>query len=222
MTRGTVHRSRVRAVGIAAWPLSDRPILGQMGRPVASATHTSHRSRWTKREATIGSFVDTVLDFVRNHQAWAAPIVFVLAFGESLAFISLLLPATAILFATGGLIGAAGIPFWPIWSAAAVGAFLGDWVSYWFGIHYHRQIAHMWPLSRNPQMLERGEAFFRRWGTASVFFGRFFGPLRCVMPLVAGICEMPKLAFQVANVTSAIVWATGILLPGAFGMAWLR
>jgi hypothetical protein len=32
-------------------------------------------------------FAHALADFVRNHQAWAAPIVLVLAFGESLAFI---------------------------------------------------------------------------------------------------------------------------------------
>ncbi len=38
------------------------------------------------------------------HEAWAAPVVFVLAFGESLAFISLLLPAWAALVGIGALI----------------------------------------------------------------------------------------------------------------------
>ena len=32
-------------------------------------------------------FGRAVAEFVRDHQAWAAPIVFLLAFGESLAFI---------------------------------------------------------------------------------------------------------------------------------------
>jgi hypothetical protein len=38
-------------------------------------------------------YIQPVVDFVREHQAWAAPIVFALAFMESLAFISLLVPA---------------------------------------------------------------------------------------------------------------------------------
>ena len=38
-------------------------------------------------------FARAMADFVRDHQAWAAPIVLLLAFGESLAFISLLIPA---------------------------------------------------------------------------------------------------------------------------------
>jgi len=147
--------------------------------------------------------------------------VFALAFGESLAFVSLLLPATAILFGLGGLIGASGIGFWPIWFAAALGAILGDTVSYWLGYHYHHAIARMWPLSRNPELLPKGEVFFRKWGTAGVFLGRFFGPLRSAVPLVAGICEMPRGRFQFANVTSALVWATGILAPGTLGVRWL-
>ena len=158
---------------------------------------------------------------VREQEAWAAPIVFLLAFGESLAFISLLLPATAILFAVGGLIGASGIAFWPIWFAAALGAMFGDWFSYWLGYHYQYAILRLWPLSRYPDVVLRGEAFFRKWGTAGIFFGRFFGPLRAGVPLAAGICAMPWVPFQMANVASALVWASGILLPGVIGMRWI-
>ena len=42
---------------------------------------------------SLEAHAQTVVEFVRVHQAWAAPVVFALAFGESLAFISLLLPA---------------------------------------------------------------------------------------------------------------------------------
>ena len=132
--------------------------------------------------------------------------------------ISLLLPATVLLFGVGGLIGVSGIGFWPIWLAAALGAFFGDWVSYWLGYHYQWAIARVWPRSRHPDLLPRGEAFFPRWGAAGVFFGRFFGPLRAAVPLVAGICEMPILPFQIVNAASALVWATGILVPGAFAV----
>lgn len=144
-----------------------------------------------------------------------------LAFGESLAFVSLLLPATVILFALGGLIGAAELAFWPLWTAAAVGAILGDWLSFWLGRHYGAAIARMWPLCRHPTLIPRGHAFFERWGIAGIFFGRFFGPLRAAVPLVAGICAMPNSQFQLANVVSGLVWATGILAPGAFGLPWL-
>jgi membrane protein DedA with SNARE-associated domain len=174
----------------------------------------------TLEDTEIEAFVQACLVFIRDHEAWITPIVLVLAFGESLAFLSLLLPATAILFAVGGLIGASGVSVMPIWAAAAVGAFLGDWLSYWLGFHYQDQVGRMWPLSRHPQMLERGHRFFERWGMAGVFIGRFFGPLRAAVPLVAGMCGMPQSKFQLANVASAVVWAAGILAPGVLGVGW--
>jgi len=75
-------------------------------------------------------FARALTDFVRDHQVWAAPIVLVLAFAESLAFLSLLVPAWGALIAIGALIGASGISFWPVWLAGGLGAALGDWVSY--------------------------------------------------------------------------------------------
>jgi membrane protein DedA with SNARE-associated domain len=169
----------------------------------------------------ISNLPEMMLAFVRNHQGWAPLVVFVLAFGESLAFISLLLPATAILLGAGGLVGVAGIGFWPIWASAALGAILGDWVSYWLGNHYKDALTRVWPLSRRPELMPRAQAFFKKWGTLGVFLGRFFGPLRSVVPLVAGICAMPQVPFQVANIASALVWATGVLAPGTLAIRWL-
>ena len=51
----------------------------------------------------------------------------------------------------------------------------------------------------------------KKWGILAIFIGRFFGPLRASVPLVAGIFEMPYWRFQFANFTSAFVWA-GVLL----------
>ena len=164
---------------------------------------------------------DTILTFVRERENLGRSGRFRSGIRRIFAFISLLLPATAILFGVGGLIGATGIRFWPIWLAAALGAVLGDWLSYWLGHHYKREITRLWPLSRHPDLLLRGEAFFRKWGTAGIFLGRFSGPLRSAVPVVAGICAMPLVPFQITNVASAIVWATGILTPGTIVIRWL-
>jgi len=156
----------------------------------------------------------SIADFVHAHQGWAAPIVFALAFGESLAFISLLLPAWAALVAIGALIASNGLSFWPVWIAASLGAALGDWLSYWIGLKLEHTVAHIWPLSRHPDLIPRGEAFVRKWGIPGIFIGRFFGPLRASVPLVAGIFEMPYWRFQFANFTSAFVWAAVLLTLG--------
>ncbi len=171
---------------------------------------------------TFTNFAHDVINFVREHQAWGPLIVFVLAFGESLAFVSLFIPAWAILVGIGALINASGIPFWPILIAAAVGAAAGDWLSYWIGITFKEPIAHVWPLSKYPDLLPRGHAFMERWGMLGIFIGRFFGPLRASVPLIAGILEMPYWYFQIANITSAFLWAYVLLIFGDFGFGILR
>jgi membrane protein DedA with SNARE-associated domain len=167
---------------------------------------------------SLEAFANEVVAFVQRNEAWALPIVFVLAFGESLAFISLLLPATVALFGIGALIGASGIPFIPICLAAAVGAALGDWLSFWVGATFKEPVTKISPLSRYPDLIPRGERFVLRFGVYAVFIGRFFGPLRASVPLAAGILMMPFWPFQFANVTSALVWAAGLLGSGYYGV----
>src|SRR5437763_11350120 len=107
----------------------------------------------------LSSLTTATVDFVRDHQGWAPVIVAVLAFCESLAFLSLLVPATVMLVGIGALIGATGLEFWPIWLGAALGASLGDWLSYEVGRYFEKGAHHIWPLNRHPEMIVKGEAF---------------------------------------------------------------
>ena len=171
------------------------------------------------------AYVDQIIAFARDNAAWAPAIMFALAFGESLAFISLLIPAWGALVALGALIGSSGIDFVPVWVAASLGAALGDWLSYWIGLKLEYRVQHIWPLSRHPDLIPRGERFMKTWGVAGIFIGRFFGPLRASVPLIAGIFEMPFWRFQIANVLSAFVWAAVLLTLGdgiskAVGYFW--
>jgi membrane protein DedA with SNARE-associated domain len=163
----------------------------------------------------IAAYSDAVLAFVREYRALMPIVVFILAFGESLAFVSLIFPFWGMLVALGALVGASGsLDFWLVMTAAAVGAALGDWLSYWLGYHYHDQIARMWPLNRYPDLLPKGRKFFDKWGAWAIVIGRFSGPLRASVPIVAGAVEMPAMTFQIANWTSAFLWAFVLL---AFG-----
>jgi membrane protein DedA with SNARE-associated domain len=165
-------------------------------------------------ESQLQDYTQQIIEFVRTHESWAAPIVGVLAFGESLAFISLLIPAWTILVALGALFGESGVSFWPILVAGAVGAALGDWLSFWIGVKVGPAVANVWPLSRNPGLVPRGERFVKRWGALAIFIGRFFGPLRAAVPLAAGIFQMPWWRFQIANFVSAFVWVAVLLTLG--------
>jgi membrane protein DedA with SNARE-associated domain len=170
----------------------------------------------------LDAVVQTTIAFIKEYRSWAAPIVLVLAFGESLAFVSLVLPFWGMLVAIGTIISATGGgDFWIVLASAAIGAALGDWLSYWLGYHYHEPISRMWPISRYPELLPQGRAFFDRWGAGAIWLGRFTGPLRASVPIIAGAVRMPQLPFQIANWGSAFLWAFVLMEFGdVLGRIW--
>lgn len=160
------------------------------------------------------AIVQPTLAFIAAHAHWAAAIMFVTAFGESFAFLSLLFPGTTLLIAAGTLMADGTLPYLPVLIGAVLGATLGDSVSYWIGRRFGGGIARLWPFSRNPEMLPAGVRFFEKHGGKSVAIGRFFGPVRAVIPLAAGMMRMPRTSFWIANVVSALVWAPMLLFVG--------
>jgi membrane protein DedA with SNARE-associated domain len=64
-------------------------------------------------------------------------------------------------------------------------------------------------------MLEQGERFFKTVGPWGVLIGRFFGPLRAVVPLCAGAMGMKFLPFLVMSALSAPLFIAIYVLPGA-------
>lgn len=163
-------------------------------------------------------FTTTIAGFISDHRAWAGPIMFVLAFSESLAFLSLLVPSTALMLTTGALIGAGLVDPIPVLIGGILGAILGDAVSFWIGRWLGPRTRKIWPFRDQPRMLAQGRLFFRRWGWASIMIGRFFGPMRAVVPLVAGMMRMRERRFQSANILSAILWVPLMFAPGWLGL----
>lgn len=156
--------------------------------------------------------------FIAEHGVWAGPIVGMLAFGESLAVVGLFIPATALMIAVGGLIGTGTVDPLPVMLWAMGGAVLGDWLSYTLGRWIGPSIYRRWPLNRHRPMVARARLFFRRYGFVSIFIGRFLGPIRATIPLVAGVMEMGHRRFQLANVTSAVLWVPVMFAPGYFAV----
>ena len=168
------------------------------------------------------SAIDALTAFLHDNAQWAAPIAFALGFLKSLAFVCMVVPGITLMIAMGTMIGAAGLDFVPVWIAVSIGAALGDWVSYAIGYRIKDRARGIWPLSRHPEWLPRGERFFLRWGPMSVALCRFFSPLRATVPLLSGIFEMPFWQFQLANWISAFIWAYLLLEPGKWLGDWLR
>jgi membrane protein DedA with SNARE-associated domain len=158
--------------------------------------------------------VDGLLLWISNHPQWAELTVMLVAFLESLAIISLFVPGWLLLVGVGAIIGSGNLNFYDIAIAGFIGAFVGESLSYFIGWRYRKQVPQWRWFQQHPEWLAKSHNFFQKHGASSVALGRFFGPVRAFVPMVAGISEMPPMRFIFINFISALVWAPVYLLPG--------
>jgi undecaprenyl-diphosphatase len=160
------------------------------------------------------SHLHALIAYFSAHPQLALGAVFAASLLESLAVIGTVIPGSAIVFAAGMLIGLGQLDPWWAAAMAVSGAVMGDGISYWLGHHFQDRIRTVWPLKQFPALLERGQLYFEKNGGKSVFFGRFLGPVRAIVPVVAGMTGMPASRFYATNLLSALAWAAAHLLPG--------
>jgi membrane protein DedA with SNARE-associated domain len=155
-----------------------------------------------------------LLHLLAGHAGWTYAVVFLAAFLESVAIIGTFVPGSTAMFIAGALAGTGTLNLGWLLVCGIVGAVAGDGMSYWFGHRYRTTIAGLWPFRTHPKLLEGGEQYFRKHGLKSVVFARFAAPLRAIVPVVAGMLEMPPGRFYAMNVLSAVLWAPAHILPG--------
>jgi membrane protein DedA with SNARE-associated domain len=157
---------------------------------------------------------DALLGWLSDHRQWLGLAIFLIALVESLALAGLLVPGVVLLVAATAMAGSGGMGMLEVLALAFAGAVCGDLLSFILGRLFHQDIKRMRLFQRHPQWIDRGEGFFRRYGMLSVLIGRFVGPIRPVIPLVAGMFDMPAWRFMLVNLLSALAWAPVYVLPG--------
>jgi membrane protein DedA with SNARE-associated domain/membrane-associated phospholipid phosphatase len=160
------------------------------------------------------SHLQSLITYFSAHPHIALGAVFAASLLEALAVIGTVIPGSTIVFVGGVLIGFKVLDPWWTAATAVTGAILGDGVSYWLGRHYHERIRALWPMKNYPGLFDRGQAYFAKNGGKSVFLGRFIGPVRAIVPVVAGMSNMPTKQFYATNILSAFAWAAAHLVPG--------
>ncbi|MDQ0624910.1 MULTISPECIES: bifunctional DedA family/phosphatase PAP2 family protein [Paraburkholderia] len=163
-----------------------------------------------------------LLHLLAGHPEWLLTVVFLAAFLESVAVIGTFVPGSTAMFLAGALTGTGSLSLGWVLAWAIAGAIAGDGLSFWIGSRYKSRIVKLWPFSRHPEVLEAGYRFFGKHGAKSVVLARFAGPLRAIVPVVAGMLGMSPVRFYAMNVLSALLWAPAHILPGVvFGASVL-
>jgi membrane protein DedA with SNARE-associated domain len=160
------------------------------------------------------AFFDQVGLFIQTHQFWSGPIIFLLTLGESMLILGIMIPATAILLFTGGLVGSGILDPYTVLIWGIAGAVVGDSISYLIGRFFGPKVLQWRLIKQQRSTVARARLFFYKYGFLSIFFGRFLGPIRSTIPTVAGIMGMSHFRFEIANILSAIVWVPVMLAPG--------
>lgn len=160
------------------------------------------------------SWIDATLAWIAAHPVLAGAVIFLIAFCDAVIILGAIVPALPLLFAVGVFIGLGQISGPYAVAAAALGAFAGDGISYWIGRRWGDRLRGVWPFSRYPQLLDRGENLFRRNAFKSILVARYVGAIRPFVPAIAGMMKMPASRYMQASGIASISWAVLFLAPG--------
>lgn len=145
---------------------------------------------------------------------YALMAVALVTFLESLAFVGLLLPGTVLMASLGALVGSGQIGLYPAWAAGFAGCLIGDWVSYGIGWKFQGPL-HRWKYLKKYQgLLDKTEHALHEHSMFTILVGRFVGPTRPLIPLAAGMLELPVRKFLPPNLIGCILWPPAYLMPG--------
>lgn len=159
--------------------------------------------------------MEDLLQTALTHSTEVALLVlFLLVLAESTALVGLIVPGTVLMITMGSLIGAGEMDFWLACSVGFIAALLGDVLSYWLGHRYRRQLHRLKLVRQHRRLLLQARDVLRNHGPTGIFVGRFLGPTRPVLPMVAGMLSMSPKRFMPACILACLLWSPMYFLPG--------
>jgi len=167
--------------------------------------------------------LEAILNFFLAHSDVGYIFVFFAAFLESIAFLGILVPGTVIVLFSGFL-----AEQWPLsfdvrvlMVLVALGCFFGAVTSYLLGRFYGPPFFSDRSFFLKRQYLVRAQQYFAAYGGKSIFSGNFLGPLRSLVPFVAGMSEMGIWRFIFWSASASAVWSFLFVGLGYFlGASW--
>ena len=143
-------------------------------------------------------------------------LVAIAALAETTVLADVIIPGELAMVLAGVVVvmGDAELPLMIV--AAALGAVVGDTVSYTIGRKWGTPVICRLGVLRRvlAPRLHRARHFFQDHGGAAVFVGRFVGLFRGLVPVAAGIARMRFRRFLAWNVAASVAWAGTVITLG--------
>ncbi len=154
------------------------------------------------------------LVWIQTHPVESVLLLALAAAVEGLFLVGMLIPGSLLMFSAGAIAVAGEIPLAPVMLTAAIGAWLGDCLSFYLGWRWRHHLPAIATRLHMPGAITRGERFFGQHGGKSILLGRFIGPLRPLVPAIAGAAAMSPWQFVIIDLIAALLWAPAYALPG--------
>ncbi|MBC3468044.1 VTT domain-containing protein, partial [Pseudomonas sp. RW10S2] len=162
----------------------------------------------------MSQWLDSLTGWLSANPQWLGLAIFLIACIECLAIAGIIVPGTVLLFAVAVLAGSGTFSLGETLLLGFLGGMLGDAMSYAIGKYFHQNIRRLPLLRHHPEWIGSAETYFQRYGIASLLIGRFIGPLRPMLPMVAGMFDMPLPRFIAVSLVAGAGWSVAYLLPG--------
>ncbi len=150
--------------------------------------------------------------------AWTYPLVGLLAFLETGAFVGLLAPGETFVVLAGAVAGQGATSVTLTIGIVWLCAFLGDTASYVLGVKLGRGfvLEHGARVRITRERFAQVESYFARHGGKTILIGRFIGLVRALAPFIAGSSGMRYRALAPYSVLGTGIWATTFTLLGFY------
>ncbi|NOX73660.1 MAG: phosphatase PAP2 family protein [Alphaproteobacteria bacterium] len=159
--------------------------------------------------------MNDLLPSIQSLGLWGYWVIGLLAFGEALVLTSLFSPGTVIVVLGGALVAQGFYDFGDMIWFVAIGTTLGAELSFRIGEKGEGLFGEDNRVFKTAH-LERGKKFFAKYGAPSIIIGHFFGPLRPIVPVVAGLSGMSRRRFFAWNVVGGFAYTIALLSVGYF------
>jgi membrane-associated protein len=165
------------------------------------------------------SFFDRVTEYVSE-----SPLTYGVVFLVSAldAFFPLV-PSETVVIAAGTLAGPGGLLLWVVIPAAALGAFVGDNVSFGLGTVFGERAAkRLFSGEKGRRRLRKAQRLLDRYGAIVIIAARFIPGGRTATTVAAGTLDMTWRRFLLYDAIAATVWALYAGMIGYLGGSAFR
>ncbi len=167
----------------------------------------------------ISQYVDLFINYLTAHSDFLSVyfpiIVFFSALAEAIPALGALTPGTTFLLFFGFMSSILKTNISLIIFAAFVGSIIGDVAGFFLGKYGSNFLLRHKKLLKISH-IEEGRKFFSNHGFKSIFLGKFIGPIRSILPLIAGSINLKFSTFMFYNILASFTWVSLYIIIGYY------